>query len=362
MRLALQEARKGEGRTSPNPCVGAVITKNGRIISKGYHKKAGTPHAEINAINAAEESLNGTTMYVTLEPCSHKGRTGPCVEAIVENHIARVVIGMEDPNPLVNGGGIDFLRRNGVEVVSEICRDECREINRPFLKHISSGLPLIIMKGGVSLDGKLNYLKGHTGWITGRETRDAVHAIRNRVDAIMVGRGTIEIDDPSLTTRISGEQGRDPVRVVLDTNLQTSPDARVYTLQSSAKTWIFCSDTLSKEKKDKFCNPNVVIKPVTCRGDSLDLREVAKVLGREGICSVLVEGGARLHGAFLQEKLFDSANLFIAPVFAGENGVALTEGYSTENQDMAVRLHNLSFKRYGSDIMIAGDVVYPQNN
>ncbi len=361
MRLALQEARRGEGRTSPNPCVGAVITKGGRIISKGYHKKAGTPHAEINAIRAAKESLKGTTMYVTLEPCSHRGRTGPCAEAIVENHIARVVIGMEDPNPLVHGKGIDFLRQNGVEVVTDICSDECREINRPFIKHISSGLPLIIMKGGVSLDGRLNYKKGHGGWITGRETREAVHALRNRIDAIMVGRGTIEIDDPSLTTRLTGEKGRDPVRIILDTNLHTSPDAKVYNLHSPAKTWIFCSDTLSRKKKDKFRNSNVVIKPVACRGDSVDLREVVKVLGREGgICSVLVEGGARIHGAFLREKLFDSVNLFIAPVFAGENGIALTEGYNAENRDVAVGLRNLSYKRYGNDIMIAGDVVYPE--
>ncbi len=362
MRLALQEALRGEGRTSPNPCVGAVITKDDRVISKGYHKKAGTPHAEINAIRNATESLIGTTMYVTLEPCSHKGRTGPCVEAIVENHITRVVVGMEDPNPLVNGKGIDFLRANGVEVVSEICRDECREINRPFIKHIKSGLPFVVMKAGVSLDGRLNYLKGHSGWITGRETREAVHGIRNRIDAIMVGRGTIDIDDPSLTTRLSGERGRDPVRIILDTNLLTSPDARVYNLQSPAMTWVFCSDTLSKEqmeKKEKFSNANVVIKSVACRGGSLDLREVLKVLGQEGICSVLVEGGARLHGAFLSEKLFDSVNLFIAPVFAGENGVALTGGYSAEDRDMAVKLNNLSYKRYGSDIMVVGDVVYP---
>lgn len=360
MRLALQEARKGEGRTSPNPCVGAVIVKGGRVVSTGYHKKAGTPHAEINAIRAAEESLNGTTMYVTLEPCSHKGRTGPCAEAIVENHIARVVVGMEDPNPLVNGRGIDFLRKNGVEVVSEICRDECRKINLPFIKHITSGLPFMIMKGGVSLDGKLNYVKGYGGWITGKESREAVHAIRNRVDAIMVGRGTIEIDDPSLTTRITGKKGRDPVRVVLDTNLQTSPEAKVYCQKSSAKTLIFCSDSLAQEKKERFTHPNVVIKPVACQGDILDLKEVAKVLGREGICSVLVEGGARLHGAFLREKLFDSVNLFIAPIFAGENGVALVEGYSIENREMAVRLDNISYKRCGNDIMITGDVVYPQ--
>jgi diaminohydroxyphosphoribosylaminopyrimidine deaminase/5-amino-6-(5-phosphoribosylamino)uracil reductase len=321
MRLAIEEARKGEGRTAPNPCVGAVITKNNRIIAKGYHKQAGTPHAEINAIASAKESLAGSTMYVTLEPCSHRGRTGPCVEAIVEKGIARVVIGMTDPNPLVNGRGISYLRKYGVEVLSDVCNEECREINRPFIKHIHTGLPYVIMKAGISLDGKLNYRRGQSGWMTGKESREAVHTLRNRIDSIMVGRGTIEIDDPSLTTRLANQKGRDPLRIILDTNLRISPGARIFQQISQAETWIFCSEKIPSEKTEKFSRDNVEIKMVACRGDHVDLQQVFKVLGKAGICSVLVEGGAKLHGALLAEKLFDYAYLFLAPVFAGEDGI-----------------------------------------
>lgn len=207
MRLALREARKGLGRTSPNPCVGAVVVKNNSVISRGYHKKAGTPHAEIHALRKAGEQARGATIYVTLEPCNHTGRTPPCSQAVAAAGIKRVVVGMEDPNPLVSGSGKAFLQEQGIEVVSGVLEKQCRELNLPFIKHISSGMPFVVMKAGISLDGKISYQQGRPGWMTGESSARKVHGLRNSLDAILVGRGTIAIDNPSLTTRLPGKKG-----------------------------------------------------------------------------------------------------------------------------------------------------------
>ncbi len=219
MRMALKEAKKGLGRTSPNPCVGAVIVKHDRIIARGYHKKAGEAHAEIEAIRNSAESVFGATIYVTLEPCNHTGKTPPCSQAILKHGFSRVVVGMTDPNPLVNGRGIELLRNRGIEVVSGILEQECKALNFPFLKHITQGIPWLIMKAGVSLDGRLNYQHDCSGWITGEKSAREVHRIRNEVDAILVGRKTVEIDNPSLTTRIECRPAKDPIRIILDTEL-----------------------------------------------------------------------------------------------------------------------------------------------
>lgn len=360
MRIALYEARKGEGRTSPNPCVGAVIVKDGRIISTGYHKKAGTPHAEVNAIKNAEESLSGSTIYVTLEPCSHTGKTPPCTELIVDRNISRVVIGMTDPNPLVDGSGIDFLEKNGVEVVVGILHDDCEEIILPFIKMITRGIPWMIMKGGISLDGKINYSRGNSGWITGKQSLDEVHKMRDRVDAILVGSGTVLVDDPSLTTRIAGKEGKDPVRVIIDTRLSLPLSSSVFHLTSDAPTWVFCSNNAPEEKIAELEDLGVKVGIVSSVDSGLDLLQVMETLGKLGVCSVLVEGGARLHGSLLKGRLFDAACLFYAPLFAGDDGVSLVEGYRVQNRSSAPRLTGVSYKRLGDDMMVAGRFQYAE--
>ncbi len=358
MRLALKEARKGLGRTSPNPCVGAIIVKNGQIIGKGYHKKAGLPHAEINAIQNASESVAGATIYVTLEPCSHTGKTPPCSRAILECGISRVVVGMTDPNPLVNGGGLVSLRSHGIEVISGVLEQECEALNYPFIKHITQGLPWTIMKAGVSLDGRLNYQRGFSGWITGEQSVHEVHKLRNMVDAILVGRNTVEIDNPSLTTRLSRGVSKDPTRIILDSDLSTSLSSKVYHLDSEAPTWVVCAADTPKSRRMEFRNLGIRLIAVDRTTKGLDLRQLLKVLGQENICSVLIEGGARLHGAFLREKLFDYAYLFYAPLFAGDQGVPLVEGYNVQDRNAAPRLVHVTQKRLGSDILISGQVSY----
>lgn len=359
MRLALKEARKGLGRTSPNPCVGAVIVKDGEVISKGYHKKAGTPHAEIHALQNASEPVLGATMYVTLEPCNHTGRTPPCSQAILKGGLSRVVIGMTDPNPLVNGGGIDFLRSNGIEVLSGVLESDCEALNYPFIKHVKERTPWTIMKAGVSLDGRLNYQTGQSAWITGAQSVHAAHKLRNSVDAILVGRKTVEIDDPSLTTRLSRGKAKDPIRIILDSELSTSPASKVYHLASQAPTWVVCATDAPKIKKVEFKNLGARLIPIDRAGQGLNLHALLEVLGQESICSVLVEGGAFLHGAFLREKLFDYAHLFYAPLFAGDQGVSLIRGYHVAGRDAAPRLTDVIQKRLGDDILISGKVSYP---
>ncbi len=358
MRLAIKEARKGMGRTSPNPCVGAVIVKNGQVIAKGYHKKAGTPHAEINALRNASESVAGATIYVTLEPCNHTGKTPPCSMALLENKLSRVVIGMTDPNPLVNGSGSDFLRNNGVDVMSGVLEEECRALNYPFIKQITQGMPWTIMKAGVSLDGKLNYQSGCAGWITGEESAQEVHKIRNIVDAILVGRNTVNVDNPSLTTRLARGVAKDPIRIILDSDLSTSLESKVYHLESKAPTWVVCATDVLEIKKKAFEKNGIRLIPIDRSKKGLDLKSLLKVLGKEKICSVLVEGGACLHGAFIREKLFDYAHLFYAPLFAGDQGVSLIEGYQVPDRNGAPRLEHVIHRRLGEDILISGQVSY----
>jgi diaminohydroxyphosphoribosylaminopyrimidine deaminase/5-amino-6-(5-phosphoribosylamino)uracil reductase len=361
MSLALREARKGLGRTSPNPCVGAVIVKDGTVLARGYHRKAGTPHAEINALREAGAAAAGATMYVTLEPCNHTGRTPPCSHAVAESGIKRVVIGMRDPNPLVDGSGVDYLREWGVEVIPGVLEEQCIELNRPFIKHISTGLPWVIMKAGLSLDGRISYRRDIPGAITGPESLQQVHRLRDCSDALLVGIGTLSIDDPALTTRLLRGSGKDPVRIILDTELRISERARVLGLDSEAPTWLFCSADADPEKARRLESDRVAVHRVEQSGEHrLDLAEVLDVLGSRAITSLLVEGGALVHGAFLRHKLVDHAKLFYAPTFIGDRGTPLTAGYSgSADRAGAIQLNNSRTRRLGEDLLVEGDVKYP---
>lgn len=359
MRIALKEARKGLGRTSPNPCVGAVVVKNGRVIAKGYHKKAGTPHAEINALGMAGKDAVGATLYVTLEPCNHTGRTPPCSQAVASAGIKRVVAGMEDPNPLVCGNGLAYLNSCNIEVLSGVLADECREINRPFLKYITTSLPWVVMKAGITLDGRITYKKGVRGWITGPQSLRKVHQLRNMSDAIMVGVGTIRIDDPSLTTRLVHRKGKDPVRVVLDTALRIPLSAKVLHLDSKSSTWIFCGHEADKRKEENLLAIGAVVRSVDLDDTGgVDIGRVLSVLGSEGITSVLVEGGGKVHGSMLRNRLVDHANLFYGPFIVGDNGTPVVQGLSSSERREAICLEKIHYKRFGDDLMIEGDIGY----
>ncbi|NOQ45301.1 MAG: bifunctional diaminohydroxyphosphoribosylaminopyrimidine deaminase/5-amino-6-(5-phosphoribosylamino)uracil reductase RibD [Desulfobulbaceae bacterium] len=354
MRLALDEAKKGVGRTSPNPAVGAVIVQGDEVVGKGYHHKAGEPHAEVNAIADAGKLSKGSTIYVTLEPCNHTGRTPPCTRAVLDAGIERVVIGMCDPNPIACGGG-DFLRSQGVFVSKGILEKECRQLNYPFIKHSTTGLPWILMKAGTSLDGKITWQQGVGGPITGAQSRQAVHLLRNQLDGILIGVGTALIDKPSLTTRLSGREGRDPVRIILDTHLRLSPDARMLQQKSSADTLIFCSHDAACDNAASLEQAGAVICRVGLdKSSRLDLSEVLKKLGTMNIISVLVEGGAAVHGSFLNRNLVDQVCLFIAPVFIGGDGTPLVRGYSAPDNDNAVTLHDVTVEQLGDDVVLKG--------
>ena len=357
MRLALDEAKKGLGRTAPNPCVGAVIVKGDKVISRGYHKKAGAPHAEINALRKAGNKIKGATIYVTLEPCNHTGRTPPCSHAVAAAGIKRVVVGMKDPNPLVNGSGNTYLREHGLEVQSGVLEKECIEINRPFIKHISTGMPFVVMKAGMSLDGKLTYQAGEPGQMTGEKSHRQLHSLRNTLDAILIGSGTVTADNPSLTTRY-GKHARDPLRVILDSNLILSLESKILHHNSLAPTIVFCSSSSDKKKLSLLTKmKGVIVQTVSHDAkEKLDLVEILKHLGEMGICSLLVEGGAAIHSSFLKKGLVDRVMLFVAPLFAGTAGIGLLHDFPVAGRDQALKLKDVVYKRYGDDILIQGDV------
>lgn len=355
MRLAIREARKGLGKTSPNPCVGAVVVKNGTLIAKGYHRKAGMPHAEVNALAMAGRDAAGATIYVTLEPCNHTGRTPPCTEKILAAGIKRVVVGMNDPNPLVSGGGNAYLAKHGLSVSAGLLAEECRGLNRPFIKHVTTGLPWVIMKAGLSVDGRIATRSGHSNWITCDDSRRHVHRLRDRVDAILVGSGTALADNPALTARPAGRRGRDPLRVVLDSNLRISAEARLIQLESDAESWIFCGPDADSARREELEAAGAVVKTVAYDPlGGLELTAVLKELGRAGIISLLVEGGGRIHAAFLRRGLYDQACLFIAPIFIGSEGVPVVGELGIDKLDERKYLRLVKTRRLGCDVMIEG--------
>jgi diaminohydroxyphosphoribosylaminopyrimidine deaminase/5-amino-6-(5-phosphoribosylamino)uracil reductase len=312
MRLALAEAEKGRGRTHPNPAVGAVVVRGGRVVGRGHHRRAGLPHAEVDALRAAGDRAGGADVYVTLEPCNHQGRTPPCTDALIEARVRRVIFGSPDPNPLVRGHGAERLRRAGIEVESGLLREACDASNEPWFKFITRGMPWVVLKAAITLDGKLATRTGDSKWISSEESRRLVHRWRNQLDAVLVGAATVRVDDPRLTVRgIRG--GRNPVRVVLG-----PIPRRALLLREPGETW-------------------------TERGP---LRGVLRRLARRGITSVLVEGGARVHGEFLRAGLWDELRLFVAPKVFGPD--ALSWAGSAARGNAALR----ALERVGPDVLL----------
>ena len=354
MRLALREAKKGLGRTSPNPAVGAVVvSEQGEVVATGFHARAGGPHAEVVALTRAGEAARGATLYVTLEPCNHTGRTGPCTQAILAAGVRRVVIGMADPNPHVAGGGAAFLAGCGVEVEEGVLAEECAAINRPFVKHITTGRPWVLLKAGMSLDGKLAAASGHSAWITNEAARREVHRLRGRSDAILVGRSTAVADDPALTCRL--RRGRDPIRVVLDSRLQLPPTARMLCQDSTAPTWVLCTPQAPSAAEARLVEAGAeVFRLPADRDGRLDLAAVLDFLGQRQVTSLLVEGGGEVHTAFLRAGLADECALFIAPLLLGADGLAFWRGTGALRVEEGLRLTEVAFRRFGDNILVRG--------
>ncbi len=353
MRRAVEAAKRG--RTSPNPRVGAAIVRDGELIAMGHHAKAGEAHAEVDAIRNADGSVEGATLYVTLEPCNHQGRTGPCTEAILKAGIARVVIGCRDPAPHV-AGAVERLKGAGVEVEVGMLGEECSALVADFAKHIRPGLPFVTLKAAVTLDGKIATRTGDSKWITGREARTETHRMRDESDAILVGIGTVLADDPQLTVRHI--EGRDPVRVVLDAGLRTPPTAAVLDpgRTSSADTLIFHAHDADPSRREALTAPGVELIPVSHDSRGVDLNEVLKVLGQRDIVRLLVEGGSRVHGAFLDMGLADRAAIFIAPRILGDpEAIPFAAGSGIDSIERAWRLVRTQLRVLGSDWLVCGD-------
>jgi diaminohydroxyphosphoribosylaminopyrimidine deaminase / 5-amino-6-(5-phosphoribosylamino)uracil reductase len=355
MRRALKLAAKGTGYTSPNPLVGAVIVKDGRIIGEGFHRLYGSDHAEVDAFKNATEDVFGADMYVTLEPCSHYGKTPPCARAIVEKGIRRVFIGLTDPNPLVSGKGMQILRENGIQVESGILEEEGRKLNEIFLKYITTGIPFCIMKTAMTLDGKIATAKGDSKWITGELSRKHVHELRHRVSGIMAGIGTVLADDPMLTTRLDGRPGKDPVRIIIDSSASLPLEAKVLNPDSKAGTIIAVTAKAAKGKIKSLeaKGAEVIITPLKDNG--VDLSFLMRELGKRKIDSVLLEGGGRVNYSALKSGIVDKVNAFIAPkLIGGENARTPVEGEGIEYMKDAIMLHNTEFYKFGDDIMVEG--------
>lgn len=350
MRLALENAKAMSGQTAPNPMVGAVIINEGRIVGIGSHLKPGEPHAEVHALRMAGDAAKGATIYVTLEPCSHHGRTGPCAEAIVQAGISRVVVAALDPNPLVAGRGIALLQEAGIEVVQGVLAEEAAKLNEVFNKYIVTKRPFVTVKSAMTLDGKIATRQASSKWITSQAAREDVHRLRHESSAILVGMGTIVHDDPQLTTRLPG--GRHPLRVILDSSLRIPERARVIT-DGEAPTWIFTGHSPDAAKQARL--EQLGIKVFRTATTQVNLAEVLDVLGAHELSSLLVEGGGQVNASFVEQGLADKLVLYIAPkVVGGQAAPTFLEGLGVGLMSEARSLHNVSFSQLDVDFKIEG--------
>ena len=354
MKMALALAEKGQGFTSPNPMVGAVIVKESKVIGSGYHQSFGEAHAEVNAIEDAGAQAKGATLYVNLEPCNHTGKTPPCSRKILEAGIQRVVMAMEDPNTIAGGGAL-FLKEHGVEVHAGVCEAAAKKLNEAFIKYVSQKQPFVVLKCAATLDGRIATRTGDSKWVTGEKARRFVHQLRHAVDAILVGIGTIHADDPSLTTRLESDRGLDPVRIVLDTQLSISPDARILQLESNSDTILFTGDSVTEAKKKKIIKDGVRVIERPLKESQIDLKSLMAELGSMGISSLLIEGGSRVIASALRSGVIDKVNFFYAPkILGGDDGIPICQGQGPELMKDSTRLKDIRVQRFDDDVMIEG--------
>jgi diaminohydroxyphosphoribosylaminopyrimidine deaminase/5-amino-6-(5-phosphoribosylamino)uracil reductase len=349
MRQAVRLGRKGLGRTSPNPPVGAVVVANGRVVGRGFHSRAGAPHGEIEALRQAGARSRGATLYVTLEPCNHHGRTPPCTDAILAAGVRRVVFGVRDPNPRVRGGGAARLRRRRVRVDAGVEADACAELLAAFTTVARLGRPLVALKLAATLDGRIATATGASRWITGAAARRFAHRLRNEFDAVMVGAGTVIADDPALTSRVRG--GRDPLRVVVDGRLRVPLSARILAADAAAGT-LLATTVRNGRKLTALRRRGVGIVSVPGREGSMSLRRLLPRLAERGVSSVLIEGGAALAAAALRERVVDRLFVLFAPKLIGGDGVPMIGPLGVTSMRDAIDLQVLGVSHLGPDLLV----------
>ncbi len=355
MQRAHDLALQGVGRTAPNPPVGAIIVSADEVVGEGYHPQAGAPHAEIFALRQAGDKARGATIYVTLEPCSHHGKTPPCADALITAGIKTVYIGIVDPNPQVAGRGIEKLRQAGIEVYTGILEGQNRRLIAAFSKHILTGVPYTIYKAAMTMDGNTATKTGESRWVSGAESRTQVHLLRDRVDAIMVGIGTVASDDPLLNTRLPGKTGRDPLRVVVDSQLQINPACRMLQQDSSSRTLIATISTnCDKISILEKCGAEVIMLPTD--SDRVSLPALWQELGRRNIQRLLLEGGSTLATVALNKGLIDQMMLFVAPKLVGGSAFGIFSAGGCEKMAAAIKLEDVHYQQVGDDLLITGDV------
>ncbi|WP_373314382.1 bifunctional diaminohydroxyphosphoribosylaminopyrimidine deaminase/5-amino-6-(5-phosphoribosylamino)uracil reductase RibD [Xylanibacillus composti] len=355
MRLALQMAEAAVGQTEINPNVGCVVVKEGRIVGLGAHLQRGMAHAEVHALNMAGEQARDATVYVTLEPCSHHGRTPPCADRLIRERVARVVVAATDPNPQVAGRGIARLREHGIAVTTGVLEHEARRLIEPFAKYMSTGRPYVTLKTASTLDGKIASATGDSKWITGESARAFVHTLRHRHHAIMAGIGTVLEDDPQLNTRLP-VPGLHPVRIIVDSQLRLPPSSRVVQ-DRSARTVVLASDQAPAEKQAEL--ERLGVEVLRCgEGPRVDLAKAMDALGRMEIGSILLEGGGRLNGSMLEQQLIDYIYLFFAPKLIGGNGPGSFDFSGFARMHDAIRLEQLTCTAFGTDFCISGKPIY----
>jgi len=355
MRRALELSKKAVGFVNPNPLVGAVIVKDNRIIGEGYHEYFGGPHAEVNAFANATEDVEGATIYVTLEPCSHFGKTPPCADAIVRNKISKVVIGMIDPNPLVAGKGIEILKNNGIEVITGILEMEIKKTNEIFIKYISNKLPFCIMKTAMTLDGKIATAIGDSKWISNEKSRAYVHELRQRLTGIMVGIGTVLSDDPELTTRREDKLSINPIRIIIDSKARLPLDSKVLKCDEKTKTIIATTEFAKESKLEAIKQKGAEIIVTPSKNNRVDLNYLMRKLGDMGIDSILIEGGSTLNYSALEEGIVDKVITFISPkIFGGISGKTPVGGEGIKHVKDSIMLTDTQVTRLDEDIMIEG--------
>ncbi|WP_409346552.1 bifunctional diaminohydroxyphosphoribosylaminopyrimidine deaminase/5-amino-6-(5-phosphoribosylamino)uracil reductase RibD [Paenibacillus sp. MBLB4367] len=355
MRLALQMAEAAQGQTGINPVVGCVVVKHGRIVGMGAHLRRGTEHAEVHAIRMAGSEAEGSTVYVSLEPCSHYGRTPPCADLLIKEKVAKVVVACLDPNPEVAGKGVEKLRSHGIVVEVGVLQEKATALNEPFNKYIVSRLPFVTLKTACTLDGKIASRTGDSKWITNEKSRSYVHTLRHRHQAIMVGAGTIIADDPQLTTRLPVD-ALQPIRIVVDSTLRSPEHAKVFDGQSP--TIVLTTARAPQDKAERLADRGIELIH-TGEGPQVDLRKAMKLLGEKEIGSILLEGGGRLNGAMLENGLIDVCRLFFAPKIVGglqAPGSFAFDGF--ERMAEAVKLERIQVETFGDDVCITGYPVY----
>ena len=361
MQRALDLARMGSGYTSPNPMVGAVVVKDGRVVGEGYHQACGQAHAEVNALNQAGEKAVGADLYVTLEPCNHTGKIPPCTQKILESGIAHVIMAMADPNPDVTGGGEAFLVSRGIRVTRGILESEALRLNEAFIKHKMTGKPFVTLKMAATMDGRTGTRSRDSRWISGSESRRIVHRMRHEMDAVLIGSGTVQADNPLLTARCGqspdGRPPKNPIRIVLDSRLSIPDTAHVLAGSSnlSSETFIVTGSGHHQEQKNRLIRPGVRIVESETNSDGIDLAKLMPKLGAMGVGSILIEGGSRVAGSALRSGIVDKIVFFFAPkLTGGDDGIPICSGPGPEFMSECIPLKHLNVEKSGEDVMITG--------